>query len=433
LATVELEIIPRRRSLRASLKALLPWVRKGSLAVLDQGLFAGSNFLVNVLLARWLAPVEYGAFAVAFAVFMLVGVLHTAVLTEPMLIFGPAKYRERFSEYLGALVRGHFAVTLPGSALIAAIALLVGRFYSFAVGRALFALAVAGLFILLLWLLRRAFYARLSPGWAASAGTAYVAILVASVFELHGSGRLTVARAFLAMATASFVATLMLALRLRPALGRDSTHLRRVAEDHWGYGRWSLATAGAVWLNGSVYLLVLPAFVGLAESGTLRALTNLITPASNCITALSAMLLPHLSRVRQSFGTRSTFQHMWVALAVFLFGSAIQMGFLLIYRLELLQFLYGGKYKQHDAMPFILLSLLPFATSTAGILGTGLQALERPDQVFKSCIVGTSVSVIAGIALAATCGVSGAVAGSLISSLATTYMMLRCYRKLAHE
>jgi O-antigen/teichoic acid export membrane protein len=124
---------------------------------------------------------------------------------------------------------------------------------------------------------------------------------------------------------------------------------------------------------------------------------------------------------------------MWVALAVFLFGSAIQMGFLLIYRLELLQFLYGGKYKQHDAMPFILLSLLPFATSTAGILGTGLQALERPDQVFKSCIVGTSVSVIAGIALAATCGVSGAVAGSLISSLATTYMMLRCYRKLAHE
>ena len=32
------------------------WARKGSLAVLDQGLFSGANFLVNILLARWLEP-----------------------------------------------------------------------------------------------------------------------------------------------------------------------------------------------------------------------------------------------------------------------------------------------------------------------------------------------------------------------------------------
>ena len=31
-----------------------PWIQKGGLTVLDQGLFSGANFLVNILLARWL-------------------------------------------------------------------------------------------------------------------------------------------------------------------------------------------------------------------------------------------------------------------------------------------------------------------------------------------------------------------------------------------
>ena len=33
---------------------LLPWSHKGGLTILDQGLISGSNFLISVLLARWL-------------------------------------------------------------------------------------------------------------------------------------------------------------------------------------------------------------------------------------------------------------------------------------------------------------------------------------------------------------------------------------------
>jgi len=99
-----------------SWRQIRSWTTKGSLAIADQGLFAGSNFLLNVLLARWLAPADYGAFALAYSVFWLFGVFHTAILTEPMLVFGPGKYRERFPEYLGILLRGHFALMLPGAA-----------------------------------------------------------------------------------------------------------------------------------------------------------------------------------------------------------------------------------------------------------------------------------------------------------------------------
>ncbi len=117
-----------------------------------------------------------------------------------MLVFGPGKYRERFPEYLGILLRGHFALMLPGAALLAAAAFLLGWVYSPAVERAFLALAIAAPFILLLWLLRRAFYVRLNPGWAAAGGVVYLLILLASALALRAAGRLTPATGFLAMA-----------------------------------------------------------------------------------------------------------------------------------------------------------------------------------------------------------------------------------------
>ena len=83
----------------------------GAVAVLDQALFAGSSFSINILLARWLPPVQYGAFALAFFLFLLLGALHTAVLTEPMLVFGASVYRGRVRAYLGRHVMLHALVS----------------------------------------------------------------------------------------------------------------------------------------------------------------------------------------------------------------------------------------------------------------------------------------------------------------------------------
>ncbi len=73
---------------------------------MDQGLFSISNLVLNVLLARWLLPEDYGIFATAFAIFLLVATLHTGLFEEPMLVFGSGKYRNRISEYLGTLLHG---------------------------------------------------------------------------------------------------------------------------------------------------------------------------------------------------------------------------------------------------------------------------------------------------------------------------------------
>jgi len=424
LAIAELETPSGREPLRASLTGWMPWVGKGSLAVLDQGLFASSNFLLNVLLARWLAPADYGAFALAYSVFLLLLVFHSAILTGPMLVFGPGKYRERFPEYLGILLRGHFALMVPGAALLAAAAFLLRWLYSPAVERAFLALAIAGPFILLLWLLRRAFYVRLNPGWAAVGGGVYLLILLASALTLRAAGRLTPATGFLAMAAASLITCLILLVLLRPTLARDSSAMRAVAADHWRFGKWGAAAAGPGWVTDNIYYLVLPAWVGLAESGALKALLNLAMPALQSISALGVLLLPILVRDRDCGGPRAMKRTIKLSLALFLLGSACYLALLWGFRLQIFHFLYAGKYAAYASWPLLLVGLLPFAQSLPTVMGGALGALEKPNLGFWSSVGSGAVALALGVPLASSLGAGGALVGFVVSYVLMGVLML---------
>jgi len=425
----QLEILSRRERLRASLTGWLPWVGKGSLAILDQGLFASSNFLLNVLLARWLAPADYGAFALALSVFLLLGVFHNAMFSEPMLVFGPGKYRERFPEYLGILLRGHFALMLPCAGLLTAVAFLLGWLWSPAVEGAFLALAIAGPFILLLWLLRRAFYARLNPGWAAAGGGVYLMVLLVSALALRAAGRLTPAMGFFTMAAGSLTACLLLLLLLRPTLATDPSAIRAVGADHWRYGKWPAAGAAPGWVTDNIYFLVLPAWVGLADAGGLKALLNLAQPALHTIMALGALLLPILVRDRGCGGPGVMRRTIKLSLALFLLGSGCYLALLWGFRLQIFHFLYAGKYAAYAGWPLLLIGLLPFAQSLPIVIGGALRALERPNLAFWSCVGSGAVALALGVPLTACLGVGGALVGLVLSYVLMGVLMLLLFTR----
>src|SRR5215472_9247405 len=91
---------------------LIPWAMKGGLALLDQGLITGSNFVLGIVLARWLPPDQYGAYAVAFAAFLLLLMLYQSLFLEPQAVFGASAYRRCFRGYLKALLRLHLVTAL---------------------------------------------------------------------------------------------------------------------------------------------------------------------------------------------------------------------------------------------------------------------------------------------------------------------------------
>src|SRR3984893_19403337 len=83
------------------------WIRGGIFAVVDQGLMSGSNFALSILLARWLTPEQYGAYAVALSIFFFVSTVHQALLLEPLSVLGTSEYSVRRRDYAGAMLWFH--------------------------------------------------------------------------------------------------------------------------------------------------------------------------------------------------------------------------------------------------------------------------------------------------------------------------------------
>ena len=97
------------------IKRLIFWIQKGGFAILDQGLISGSNFVISILLARWLVPEQYGAYAVAFGIFVLLSLVYQSLVLEPMAVFGGSSYRDCLRGYLRSLLWIHIAISLfPG-------------------------------------------------------------------------------------------------------------------------------------------------------------------------------------------------------------------------------------------------------------------------------------------------------------------------------
>lgn len=385
------------------------WLRNGLWALADQGLFSGANFFANVLLAKLLAPAEYGAFTIALTTFLLLGTIHTALLTEPMLVFGPARYRGNMASYLRALLRGHAALSGAFGAMLIAAGLVCRVFHMPAIGNALLCLAFSQPLVLLLWLMRRACYLEASPRRAAHAGMVYLALVVGGIVVLSRAGQLSVMSSLAVMAAGSLVcaAPIWISLTGRQAEALPRPGRRGIAAVHWEYGRWAAVSAGLGFIPWNIYYYVLPLFTDLAATAALKAMVNMTLPMLQATSALMPLLLPALVRLRgtPSFARLVQITACWTA--------AVLTAFWLIagaFHSLAVREIYRDRYR--EAAPLLwMLGALPLAAGLSAVYSTALRAEEDPRGVFYATLTAAVISMSLGLLLTARDGVRGAATG----------------------
>lgn len=387
----------------------------GFWAVADQGLFAGSNFILNVLLARWLIPQEYGTFVAVYSVFALVSVLHDALLIEPMLVFGPGKYKERMRRYLGALLYGHLGFSVVAGLALAAVGVIFALAGAGTLSTTLIALAATAPLILFFWLVRRACYAIFRPYLAALAGALYMALMLAGAYLLYRSDQVSPPLAFGLMGGSSLIAGALLLMRLGTGSPSGEAGLAREAfRDHLGYGRWSVATRGTTWITESSYLLLLPLWGGLGATAAIRALMNLIMPILQAYSALATILLPSLIRERGGEGFQRLAR---LSMVLFVASSVAYWIALVIFHQPLISWLYGGRYTEYGELVWAL-AALPLLVGAGEVLSTVLRALGGVGRVFWAGVAAVAVSLTLGLGAMVLLGVAGAVVWLLASRIA---------------
>lgn len=410
---------------------LARWFTRGAWALIDQALFSAAGFLVLVLLARWLAPADFGRFTVAHTVFLLLSTVYSALVIEAMLVRAPQRFAGQLPRYFGALFVQQVPVGLVLGAVTAMIALGCIVRGAAATGTVLMAMAAATPFLLLLWLTRRPWYVLMRPHRAAAGGAIYLIGVVAGLVLLDGAGRLNALTATLATGLSALAAALFLlvGLPVRWPGRTDAGLMHNVAAEHWSYGRWAIASGFLGLLPTQLCYLVLSEVSGVESSAALRAVSNLIVPLIQVNIALSAILLPAVARHRGTPHARRLVAAGAAALVVAPLAAWLVLGG---FADLLLRLCYGDRYADYGWLVWII-GVTPALLGLATLLNIVLQSRGRQDGVFYASLAAALFSLTFGVGLIWQDGLRGAAIGVNVSLVAGIGVAIACLRLPARE
>jgi O-antigen/teichoic acid export membrane protein len=400
-------------------RRLLPWAHKGGLTIVDQGLISGSNFLVNILLARWLTPEQYGAYAIAFGIFILLSLVYQSLVLEPMSVFGGSTYQHKLREYFFSLLWIHTGLSLVIFLLFGASAAI-----SRALGQpgglpgALAGVTIASPCVLFFWLARRCLYLEASPSKAVIGAFVYSSFVLGALWIFYKYHLLSAFTSFVLIAIGALGTGVVLTLRLGFSVRRSEHALSTWAtwQQHWRYGGWALAGAIASWIPANIYYPLLSSFGSMAHSGELKALMNITLPLEQIKSALSLLLLPYAASVQHGTSESRTKTLTW-RLTLLGLGIAVAYWAVIIpLNRPVFQFLYSGRYMDvAHYLPLVSVGSLFWSAAYGPALA--LRGLKAPALVFWAYTASTVASLIIGVPATWYYGLAGGIWGNNVADI----------------
>ena len=417
-----------------SFPQLRHWFLKGGIAVLDQGIFSGSNFVFNILLARWLDPAAYGAFSVLFAIYLFLSGFHNALIMEPMTVLGPALYLDRLRDFVANQFKLHFFITGMMSILV----ILVGAFLALIQKSDLLGLSLVGMglflpFMLLIWLARRIFYVLQIPAGALLGSIVYAILLIAWSITLNATdtdvslsmwfGVMGLAALFGSMVAFWFGGVKVLASSI-------SVDWRTIMRVQAKFGRWLVVATVLYSIGSQLQVFFIAGLLTLEAAGAWRALQNFSLPMVQAITAISTLALPSLSA---EFGRKNLHGLRNKGLGVTVFLSFIAIVYeliLMLWAAPLESLIYGGKYEAY--VWFIpIIGMIPIVVA----LESGFSIMVRAFQKPKYYATYTAILAVLSLAIVPLFilkwGITGAIASQLIVEFGSLVILIAFYRHLA--
>lgn len=421
--TAHRAIAPRCRMHMATRHRSLSHARRAFWGILDHGLFSITNFALSIVLARWLPATDYGAFAIAFSVFLLIAALQIGTIIEPMLIFGSGRYGRCFPAYVRTVTRAHFVVMACCSVLLLVMASALAAVGNAAVAMAFVGLAIATPFFLFASVRRRVFYVDGRVHFAALTSAILLITSFAAMYGLMRANRLSAFSGFIAIGAAGALSAALSVFleETRDESSQDAPSLAEMAKEHWRYARWGTPAIAMSWVLVNAFVVGVPILTDVQAAAGLRAMLNLIQPPIQLLNALGTVMLPSLVRAGNSERFRKIARS---SLLVFVIVALAYVVPVVMFAKSIAALLYHSRY---TGMTGLIDYLIPVPVLCAVITACVivLQAREKPRPVFVSWATGALGAVIVGIPLIVHFGVRGAAAAISISYCAASLAF--CY------
>lgn len=403
---------------------------RGSLALIDQGVVSGANFVTTLTIARVCGKAELGLYIAAWTALYIVNEILSALITVPFVINNPTVPESSQARYRGSVVIHQ----LLGSSIAAAAVGMAGivLYCSGRTGAGKLLGTIAGLLVALLFrdFSRRMWFANLQMKAAVVSDCAAAIIQLLLLGILAITGELRAVTAYLVIAAAATI----------PSVQWISSHKRRVTlrvhaavvdfRTNWKLARW-ITSSGALWAVASyTYPWILIWSAGPATTGIWAAYYGVVALSNPVLLGVGNYLGPRIAILQGHSGTMRMRQYVYrssvgfacllspIALALWCFGNVI------------VRHLYGAAYTGHAAV----IRLLAVNVLLVGVMFSftrGLFVLQRPDLDTYVNIGGAVILLCAGIPLVHWFGITGSAIGLSVTSAVTLILRIVLFSRIS--
>jgi O-antigen/teichoic acid export membrane protein len=396
----------------------------------DQVFTFGTVFLANIVLARAVPAVEYGAFVLVYSVFTLIAGFHNAVVLEAFTVFAASRYREVYASYWRHSFRLNLIASFGGGGALVVSALLFALVFSEA---GAFDYAVFGIVmpVLLTSLFaRRSLFVEGRTTKAGLMAIAYFVIVSGSLWVALETRTLSVVTvlAILALGWVLVIPVFFVGRFRNLSGGNFLITYPEYMTLHWRYSKWVLLTALVVQFSAQAYFWLTGLLLGKESVAGLRAAWNIMSPMLILLTSLSTLMLPRLSRFVHDQGRGGASlqaELFWYGLL----ASAVAIAwaiFLWLFGDQVYSVVYGGSYANSVGLLYIL-ALIPPIVTVGNVLVDALRAMEEPRLVFIAFSVSGAITLAAGVPAILRFHESGAAWSMVASNVGYTLTLVVCY------
>jgi len=376
------------------LKKILEGKEQKLLVLFDQGMVSGSNFVIGILIARFLGIEQFGVYGFIYLIYLFCLGLQQAFFVIPMYSLGPAYSTDTKKAYLNSLL----IIQIVFTVLFSLICFLALTFIPISISPKIQELggliALTSLFVLLQDFLRRLF---LFQGFFKSLilldGIAYLFQIVLLVlmylldeFNLESC---------IKMVCFTMLISVIYGFSKIGKTEFNLGILKNSLMKHWIFSKWLLARAILTYSSGNFFIIAAGTILGPVAIGAIKMGQNLhgvmnvvFLAIENHVPIVSANLYQQKGKqVLYDYLKRMTLKSL---LLCFGLGSAV-----LIFSTWLISNLYGAEYLEY-AYVLIWFALINLLLCISMPLRFALRTFERTQSLFFA----TALSALFGLLLA---------------------------------
>lgn len=386
------------------------------LAVFDQGMISGTNFVTAILIGRCCGAETLGIYSlVAAAIAMIVGI-QDQLITAPYVLYHNRKTQRTLKRYSGSVLLHQFVF----SALIAAgilLCLLSGPQFSPTVQSVTLVLLIAAPGILLRAFIREIALAHYDVITVVLVDAVVCVSQLAIVVSLFALDAVNLPTVYCVLGAACVVTAAVWMRQNRQRFEFDLQAVQVTWLRNWRFGRWALATHLAGTSTPYIMPWVLFAMRGDKETGLLASCSVIVGVANILLSGLGDFLTPRAATAYATGGIKNLRRILrsMLGLSVLAIGSVVAVSAL--FGEQIINILYDGRFAGTGTMVTVM-SLSVLANAFGNVAGNGLWALDKPRANFVADMVTLIFAVATAPMLIGPYGALGA-AGSTLAATTT--------------